>query len=148
MDTYRSENTTIHHNINTVYNALTHPERFKTLIEENIDRLPEQAREHIGKLQFEPEGIAIESPMGPVRLAIDHDQCQNPNRIVYTAAQAPVNFNLTIDLTQKDEENTDSVAAINVDLPFFIRGMVGNQLKAGAARFGEVLAMLPYESMA
>ena len=145
METYKSDAQRINHNIETVFGKLSNPSVFQEQIEANKDRLPEEARANIEKVVFGPDSISIESPMGPLKLAIDPEQSQAPNRIVFTAAQAPVKFNMMIELTPVSDTETDSVASLQLDLPFFLRAMVGKQLEEGAKKFGQLLTMLPYE---
>lgn len=147
METYKSEPTRIHYNIQTVFDKLSDLAVFQAQIEANRDRLPEEARANIDKVQFDSDGITFESPMGPLKLIVDRQQCQAPVHIVFTAAQAPVKFNMVIDLNEMGENETDSVASLQLDLPFFLRSMVGKQLEAGAQKFGEMLAMLPYDNL-
>ena len=54
---------------------------------------------------------------------------------------------MMIELTAVSDNETDSVAALQLDLPFFLRGMVGKQLEEGARKFGQMLAMLPYDTL-
>ncbi|MBR1882074.1 MAG: hypothetical protein IJ808_03525 [Muribaculaceae bacterium] len=147
MQTYKSEKTTIPCNIHTVWDKLSNPAIFKAHIEQNASRLPEEARANLDKVLFDEEGISIESPMGQLRLAIDREQSEEPKRIVFSAADSPIKFNLAIDLQSHDEYTTESVTALQLDLPIFLRAMVGNQLEAGAKKFGELLAVLPYENL-
>ena len=147
METYKSNINRINCNIGTVFAKLSNPSLFKEQIEKNLDRMPEEARENMRKVKFEPDGISVESPMGPLKLAVDAEQSVAPNRIVFTAAQAPVKFNMVIELTAVSDSETDSVASLQLDLPFFLRGMVGKQLEEGAKKFGQMLAMLPYDNL-
>jgi len=147
VDTYKSDAQRINHNIEIIYQKLSNPAVFQQQIEANKDRLPEEARANIEKVTFGSDSICIESPMGPLKLAIDAEQSQAPGRLVFTAAQAPVKFNMMIELTAVSDSETDSVASLQLDLPFFLRGMVGKQLEEGAKKFGQMLAMLPYENL-
>ncbi|MBQ9217780.1 MAG: hypothetical protein IJ160_06365 [Muribaculaceae bacterium] len=147
MDTYKSDAQRIKHNIGTIFQKLSNPAIFQQHIEQNKDRLPDEARANLDKVVFGPDSISIESPMGPLKLAIDPEQTQEPGRIVFTAAQAPVKFNMVIELSPVSETETDSVASLQLDLPFFLRGMVGKQLEEGARKFGQMLAMLPYDNL-
>ena len=137
----------INHSIDTIFSKLSNPSVFQAQLDANRDRLPEEARANLEKVEFGPDSITIESPMGPLKLAVDPEQSQAPNRIVFTAAQSPVKFNMMIELTPVNENETESVAALQLDLPFFLRGMVGKQLEEGAKKFGQMLAMLPYDTL-
>ncbi|MBQ7690567.1 MAG: hypothetical protein IJT30_05145 [Muribaculaceae bacterium] len=147
METYKSNPQRIGCDIDTIFSKLSSPAVFRSQIEAHLDQLPEEARANLEKVQFEDDAIAIESPMGQLRLAVDHEQSQTPNRVVYTAAQSPVRFNMVIDLNPVGEQETESVAALQLDLPLMMRAMVGKQLEQAAAKFGEMLAQLPYQSL-
>ena len=145
METYKSDINRINCNISTVFAKLSNPSIFQEQIEKNLDRMPDDARENLSKVKFEPDGISIESPMGPLKMAIQ--EAVEPNKIVFGAAQSPVAFNLIINLTEVDEENTDSETHLQLDLPIMIRAMVGGKLKDAAKMFGEMLTKLPYNEI-
>ena len=145
METYKSDINRINCNIGTVFAKLSNPSIFQEQIEKNLDRMPDDARENMSKVKFEPDGISIESPMGPLKMAIQ--EVVEPNKIVFGAAQSPVAFNLIINLTEVDEENTDSETHLQLDLPIMIRAMVGGKLKDAAKMFGEMLTKLPYNEI-
>lgn len=145
METYKSNINRINCNIGTVFAKLSNPSLFQEQIEKNLDRMPDDARENLSKVKFEPDGISIESPMGPLKMAIQ--ETVEPNKIVFGAAQSPVAFNLIINLTEVDEENTDSETHLQLDLPIMVRAMVGGKLKDAARMFGEMLTKLPYDEI-
>ena len=147
METYKSTPQRIGCDIDTIYNKLSSPAVFRAHIEAHRDQLPEDARANLDKVQFLEDAIAIESPMGELRLAVDADQSTSPNRVVYTAAQSPVQFNMVIELNPISETETESVASLQLDLPIFMRAMVGNQLEQAASNFGEMLAQLPFQTL-
>ena len=145
METYKSDINRINCNIGTVFAKLSNPSLFQEQIEKNLDRMPDDARENLSKVKFEPDGISIESPMGPLKMAIQ--EVVEPNKIVFGAAQSPVAFNLIINLAEVDEENTDSETHLQLDLPIMLRAMVGGKLKDAAKMFGEMLTKLPYNEL-
>lgn len=145
MESYKSDIQTIDCDINTVYSKLSNPEILKIKIEQNLDQLPDDAKENLAKVHFDADAITIESPMGPIKLALAEKV--EPEKIVFTAAQSPVAFNLLINLEAVDEQHTNALAELQLDIPVMLRAMVGGQLKQGAKRFGEMLAKLPYRDM-
>lgn len=148
METYKSKPQHIVSDIKTVYAALSRPEFFRTQLEAHRNELPPEALEHLDKVHFETDGIAIDSPMGPVRMRIDREASVEPQRVVFTAAQSPVQFSLDINLTDNANGTTQGEAAMKLDLPFFMRAMVGSQLQMAVDKLGEMLARLPYSQMA
>ncbi len=145
METYKSNKVVIDHNIELIYSKLNNPSLFKDKMEQNMDRIPDEAREHLDNLKFEEDGISINSPMGAVKLSVS--ESVEPNLVKYVAESSPVPFGLTINLEAIDEEHTNAIAEINIELPMMIRAMVGGKLSEGAQKMGEVLAKLPYGEM-
>lgn len=145
MESYKSDKVVIDHNIELIYNKLSNPSMFKEQMEKNMDRVPDEAREHLNKVKFEEDGISIESPMGEVKLSVSESVA--PNLVKYVAESSPVPFGLTVNLEAIDEEHTNAVAEINIELPMMLRAMVGGKLSEGAQKMGEVLARLPYGEM-
>ena len=51
METYKSDKVVIDHNIELIYSKLSNPAMFKEKMEQNMDRIPDEAREHLGEMQ-------------------------------------------------------------------------------------------------
>lgn len=144
METYKSEVHSINYNIDTVFNVLTHPAKYLSVIEDKLDQLPPEAREHLDKITFGEDSISIQSPLGPVTLGVKEMETIDPTRVVYGASNSPVQFQLVVELQKVDENTTNETAMLELDIPFFMAKMVAPQLKEGAKKFGEMLAMIPY----
>jgi len=145
METYKSDKVIIDHNIDVVYSKLSDPRVFKEHIDKNLDRLPEEAREHLQSVKFEDDGISVDSPMGPLKLSVSESVA--PSMVKYTAPSSPVPFGLTINLQAIDDTHTESITEINIELPFMLKAMVGSKLTDGAKKLGELIAKLPYGEM-
>ena len=145
MENYKSDSVIIDHNIEVIYSKLSDPSVFKAHIDQNIDRLPDEAREHLDKVNFEEDGISIESPMGAMKLSVSDSVA--PTMVKYVAQSSPVPFGLTVNLEAIDEEHTKGVAEINIELPFMLKAMVGSKLEEGAKKLGEMIAKLPYGNL-
>ena len=134
METYKSDKVTINHNINLIYSKLSDPSIFKAQIDNNMDRLPDEAREHLKSVKFEEDGISV-------------SESQEPTMVKYTAQSSPVPFGVTINLESVDENTTQAVTELNIELPFMLKAMVGGKLSEGAQKMGELIAKLPYGEM-
>ena len=145
METYKSDKVIIDHNIDVIYSKLSDPRVFKAHIDSNIDRLPDEAREHLEKVKFEDDGISVDSPMGALKLSVSESVA--PSMVKYTAQSSPVPFGLTINLQAIDDTHTESITEINIELPFMLKAMVGSKLTDGAKKLGELIAKLPYGEM-
>lgn len=147
MESFKSNPRVIACDATTIYSKLTNPSLIKQQIETHADKIDEQARQHLDTVTFGEDSIAIQSPMGEVTLALDHEASIDGERIVYTALQSPVPINMVINLERQDDDTTMSTAELQLNLPFFLRKMVEGQLQEGAERFGELLSRIPFERL-
>lgn len=145
METYKSDKVVIDYNIELIYSKLSNPSMFKEKLEKNMDQMPDEAREQLNNLNFEDDGISIDSPMGAVKLSVGESVA--PSMVKYVAESSPVPFGLTVNLEAIDDDHTNAVAEINIEIPMMLRAMVGGKLKDGAQKMGEVIAKLPYGEM-
>lgn len=147
MSKYSSDAKRINHNINTIFQLLSNPSVFKGMINDNIDKLPEDAKANLDKIKFCDDHIEIESPMGPISMGIDKAKTTTPSCITFGALNSPIKAGLVVNLKEVDADSTDAVATIDVDLPFMVATMVGGQLKEAANKLGEMLKMIPYDKL-
>lgn len=144
MDTYKSDVVAINHAVDTVYGKLSNPEAFKNV--ENFATLPDDVKAKIGDITFGEDSISFNvDPIGNVTLQIVERVA--PNKIVYSATSLPIPFKAVINLEEAEDGNTKAEAELQVELNMFIRPMVDKPLKEGAKKFGELLAVLPYDKL-
>lgn len=147
MESFKSAPHAIACDANVIYSKLTNPSLIRQQIEANADRIDGEARQHLDTVKFTEDSISIQSPMGEVTLALDHENSIDGQRVVYTASQSPVPINMVINLEKQDDGTTMSTAELQLNLPFFLRKMVEGQLQEGANRFGELLAHIPFDRL-
>ena len=147
MESFKSNPHAIACDAATVYTKLTNPSLIKNLIDEHADKIEGEARQHLDTVKFTEDAIAIQSPMGEVVLALDHENSVEGQRVVYTASQSPVPINMVINLEAQPDATTMSTAELQLQLPFFLRKMVEGQLQEGANRFGELLSLIPFDRL-
>lgn len=144
MDSYKSDIVTINHPIELVYSKLSTPSSFKNIA--NIDALPNEVKEKINEITFGDDSIAFSvNPIGEVVLQIM--ERTEPVKVVLSAVKLPIPLNVVLSLEKVDDTTTHAVAEIQVELNMFIRPMVEKPLTEGAKKFGELLAILPYNAM-
>lgn len=147
MESFKSNPHAIACDAATIYSKLTNPSLIKNQIEAHADQIDAEARQHLDAVKFTEDSIAIQSPMGEVTLALDHENSVEGRRVVYTASQSPVPINMVINLEPQPDATTMSTAELQLNLPFFLRKMVEGQLQEGANRFGELLARIPFDRL-
>ena len=144
MDSYKSDIVTINLPIELVYSKLSTPSSFKNIA--NIDALPNEVKEKINEITFGDDSIAFSvNPIGEVVLQIV--ERTEPVKVVLSAVKLPIPLNVVLSLEKVDDTTTHAVAEIQVELNMFIRPMVEKPLTEGAKKFGELLAILPYNAM-
>lgn len=147
MESFKGNPQSIACDAATIYSKLTNPSLIKQQIEINADKIDDQARQHLDAVKFGEDSISIQSPMGEVTLALDHEGSIPGEKVVYTASQSPIPINMVINLEAQPDETTMSTAELQLNLPFFMRKMVEGQLQEGANRFGELLARIPFDRL-
>ena len=145
MESFKSTPHVIACDAMTIYSKLTNPSLIKSQIDAHADKIDGEARQHLDTVKFYEDSIAIQSPMGEVTLALDHENSEEGKRVVYTASQSPVPINMVINLEPQPDDTTMSTAELQLQLPFFMRKMVEGQLQEGANRFGELLSRIPFD---
>ncbi len=147
MESFKSNPHAIACDAATIYSKLTNPSLIKNQIDAHADKIDGEARQHLDTVKFTEDSIAIQSPMGEVTLALDHENSVEGRRVVYTATSSPVPISMVINLEPQPDETTMSTAELQLELPFFLRKMVEGQLQEGANRFGELLTHIPFDRL-
>lgn len=60
-------------------------------------------------------------------------------RIAFSVANAPVPIMMSINLDAKDQESTEVVTSIDVDMPAILKPMVGPKLQQAVDNFGDMI---------
>ena len=147
MESFKSTPHVIACDAATIYSKLTKPSLIKNLIDAHADQIDGEARQHLDTVHFGEDSIAIQSPMGEVKLSLDQENSIEGERVIYIASSSPVPINMVINLEMQDDQTTMSTAELQLELPFFLRKMVEGQLKEGAERFGELLSRIPFDRL-
>ena len=147
MESFKSAPHVIDCDAATIYSKLTNPSLIHHQIETHADHIDSESRRHLDTVRFNEDSISIQSPMGEVTLALDHEQSVEGQRVVYPASQSPVPINMVVNLEAQPDGNTMSTAELQLQLPFFMRKFVEGQLQEGAERFGDLLARIPFDRL-
>lgn len=103
----------------------------------------EQIKGAVEKLEFTRDSMSgVFDMIGKVGVEIierEDNKC-----IKFASAQSPVKFNLWIQTLPTSSTTSKMRLTIDADIPFFLKGMIGNKLKDGIDKFADMLAMIPY----
>ena len=136
MTTFESTIRQIDYSQQSVYNLLSDLSN----IDRVKDRLP---AEKLNGLTFDPDSIAITTPMGAVKLHII--EREEPKCIKFETAESPLPFNFWIQILPMDEQRSKMKLTIKADLNPFIKGMVSKPLKEGIEKIADALQAIKYE---
>lgn len=159
MAEYKSEVKKIYYPIERVYarlSDLSNLEALKTMagdpaIRERIlqhagDKVkPEQLEsiaEKMQSLQFTPDSISGESPVGNLTLQII--EREEPKCIKFELQGSPIAANMWIQLLAAGDNECAMRITVKADLNFFIKQMVGKKLQQGVDGIADMLAKIPY----
>lgn len=144
MDAYKSNEEIVNYNISTVYGKLSNPECFKQLIDN--DNIPGEMKQRLSDVEFSNDSISFTAnPVGKVNLQIV--ERTQPTRIVMTAQPFPIAFKAIIDLDEINNTQTKILVTFEIDLNIMLRAMASKPLGDGVKKFGQMLAMLPYDRL-
>ena len=136
MTTFESTIRQIDYSQQSVYNLLSDLSN----IDRVKDRLP---ADKLNGLTFDPDSIAITTPMGAVKLHII--EREEPKCIKFETAESPLPFNFWIQILPMDEQRSKMKLTIKADLNPFIKGMVSKPLKEGIEKIADALQAIKDE---
>lgn len=139
--------------VERVYATLSNLENLRPLIErmQNDEALREKIREaghedainQLQELQLTADSISIPAPMvGNISMKIIEREEQKC--IKFETEQSPIKANFWIQTLPVTAETSKMRLTIDADIPFFLKGMIGNKLKDGIEKVADALAMIQY----
>ena len=150
MSTFESTIKQIPHRQSAVYSTLSDLSNLQALkdgIEQNRDRLPKEALEHIDKLQdlkFDTDSLSIQAPMvGEIKLRII--EREPLKTIKFETENSPIALNMWIQLLPTSDTSCKMKLTVKGDIPFMLKAMVSKPLKEGVEKVADMLAMIPYQ---
>lgn len=123
--------------IEAVFDRLSSLDTFS----QSLENLPQEAKDKIGDVRFEPDAIIINTPqVGELRLEVV--ERVRPERIVLGAVGSPVPASIIVDMKSLRPESTELTPAMEVEIPAMVRPFVGPKLQQAANQFGAMIAKL------
>ena len=122
--------------------AETVADKFSDLsrLQEYIDRLPEEERAKVGNISLTPDSIVMQTPqVGEITLKVTE---RSPRRICLSAVGSPVPMGLAVDISPLSEDSCEIVTSMNVDIPPFLKPMIGGTMQKAVDQFGELMKKL------
>lgn len=102
-----------------------------SMLQKAFDKLPADQLAQVGEMYLEPQAIVIKNPMvGDLRFEITE---RSAERIVM-ACEQPMHMGMIVDMEANADnaEATDVTTSVDVDLPFFIKPILGPRMQTVA----------------
>lgn len=116
-------------------------EKFSDLsvLESHIDNIPEEQRDKIGNVSFQPDAIILTNPsIGEMRFT----RVENTPEKILFAADGMVPLSVVIDLDSIDDNTTDVTTTLDIEIPLMLRPLIGGKLQQLADIFGDLIAKM------
>jgi hypothetical protein len=134
MAQYKSKPTVINRSAESIV------EKFSdlSLMQPAVDNLPAEERARIGEINFEKDCITLNTQqVGQIKFRVTE---RSTSRIAFTAEGTPVPMVMQVDLTSVGAEQTELVTSIEVDIPAFLKPMVGGAMQKAVDQFGGMIS--------
>lgn len=111
-----------------------------TALQPILDQLPEEERAKVGDITLTRDDIVMQTPqVGQITLRVVE---RTPALIRFQAVGAPVAMHLNVILNAQSETATEVVSEMDVDIPVFLKAMLGGTLQKAADQFSSLITRL------
>lgn len=109
-------------------------------LQEVIDRIPDEERAKIGDIALTPDSIIMKTQqVGEITLKVTE---RTPERVRLTAVGSPVPMNLAVNIRPDGPGRCELSTSMDVEIPAFLKSMVGGTLQKAVDQFGELMKKL------
>ena len=105
-----------------------------------LNQLSDEERGKIGDIELTRDKIIIRTQqVGEISFVVSERSAQ---RIVMDAVGSPVPLKLLIDLKSIEAEKTELATTMDVEIPIFLKAMVGGAMQKAVDQFGQLMQQL------
>lgn len=111
-----------------------------TQLQSFIDAMPEAERQKVGDIALTSDSIILKTPqVGNITLKVKE---RTAHKIALEAEGSPVPMLLSIDLKSIDDSHTELTTSMEVDIPAFLKPMIGGTMQKAVDQFGDLMKRL------
>lgn len=112
-----------------------------TQLQTLLDKLPDDAKAKIGSVAFDKDSISIQTQqVGEIKFVVK--ERIHPNKIVFGTESSPVPLILTAILKPIDTQSTEITAQTDVQIPAFLKPMIGGMMQKATDQFSSLIGQL------
>lgn len=105
-----------------------------------LDKIPAEERAKIGDIALTPDSIVMKTPqVGDITLKVTE---RTSERVTLTAIGSPVPMNLSVNIKSIAADRTELTTSMDVEIPAFLKPMVGGTLQKAVDQFGQLMQRL------
>lgn len=142
MAQYESKVKTIPFSQQQVYQKISNLENLRPTLE-RLKEAKAQLSEDIQDMAVTNDTITV--TVKGMQLGLRIIEREEPKMIKFEADQAMVSLNLWIQVLPTSETESKMKVTIRVEIPLFLRPMVGNKLESAADMIADVLSKIDYQ---
>ncbi len=111
-----------------------------TAMQALLDEMPAEERAKVGDVRLTSDEIIINTPqVGAITLRVTE---RSPELVRFDAVGAPVPMAIKVTLKPLSADTTEVASEMDVDIPMFLRPMIGGALQKAADQFGALMSRL------
>lgn len=112
-----------------------------TLLQDLLDKLPQEARDKVGNVSFEKDSIRLQTTqVGEIKFVVKERVA--PDKIVFGTESSPVPLTLTALLKPEGEDKTEITAQTEVQIPPMLKSMIGGPMQKATDQFAALIGQL------
>lgn len=144
MAEYKSEETVLRANAQTVFNKLSNLEGLgEMLTRVPADQVPEDQRQMLSQVKVTSDSISF--PAGPVGdLTLRVSELVDPTLIKLEGVGTPVPMAMMMHIIPVDDTSCRAQVEVDLQIPAMLKPMVSGPLKKMVAQFAEMLHNIPF----
>lgn len=111
-----------------------------TLLQASLDNLPAEQRAKVGDVTFTTDSIVMQTPqVGEIRFKVKE---RTPQRVSFEGGGLPMPMIIAVDMKPAGIDATEATAVLDIDIPVFLRPMVGGTLQKAVDQFASLISQL------
>lgn len=112
-----------------------------TILQDMLDKLPEDQKAKVGDVIFEKDSLSIKTPqVGEIKFIVKERIA--PSKVVFGTASSPVPLTLTAHFLSTGSDTSTVSAEADVEIPAMLKPFVAPQMQKATDQFGLLIGQL------